>query len=213
MDPSLSLNVFSCVESRNLFKIIICFLFSDISESIRNLRVEITCRNDKRKTQKKVQFNTRNNNSICDMRIQVDKEKAGFPHPHNKNGQDRNLTIGFNGSECESNFKKNGCGMLVEKPLDRPSLSKEQTRKIVVSLEYNKSRRDIQYYEEELNSKAKVTHRIQNSLQVFPYILPNNCIHIKIGISYQWFFVSQCRYFLELHKQEKMFPQCNTTSN
>ncbi|XP_052717759.1 mRNA export factor GLE1-like [Crassostrea angulata] len=129
---------------------------SDISESIRNLRVEVTCRNDKRKTQKKVQFTTRNNSLVHDMRIQVDKEKAGFPDPHNKNGHDRNLKISFNGSGGEANFKKNGCGMLIEKPLDRPSLSKEQTRKIVVSPEYNKSRRDIQFYEEELNSKAKM---------------------------------------------------------
>lgn len=129
---------------------------SDISESIRNLRVEV--RNDRKnfKTQKKVQFNTRNNNSVCDMRIQVDKEKAGFPHPHNKNGHDRKLKVSFNGSGCEANFKKNGCGMLVEKPLDGPSLSKEQSMKIVVSPEYNKSRRDIQFYEEELNSKAKM---------------------------------------------------------
>lgn len=179
---------FSCVESRKSFKIFIFFLYSDISESIRNLRVEV--RNDRKnfKTQKKVQFNTRNNNSVCDMRIQVDKEKAGFPHPHNKNGHDRKLKVSFNGIGCEANFKKNGCGMLVEKPLDGPSLSKEQSMKIVVSPEYNKSRRDIQFYEEELNSKAKVTHRIQNSLQVFSYILHNNCIHIKIGISYQWFF-------------------------
>lgn len=129
---------------------------SDISESIRNLRVEVTCRNDKRKTQKKVQFTTRNNSLVHDMRIQVDKEKAGFPDPHNKNGHDRNLKISFNGSGGEANFKKNGCGMLIEKPLDRPSLSKEQTRKIVVSPEYNKSRRDIQFYEEELNSKSKM---------------------------------------------------------
>lgn len=129
---------------------------SDISESIRNLRVEVTCRNDKRKTLKKVQFTTRNNSLVHDMRIQVDKEKAGFPDPHNKNGHDRNLKISFNGSGGEANFKKNGCGMLIEKPLDRPSLSKEQTRKIVVSPEYNKSRRDIQFYEEELNSKSKM---------------------------------------------------------
>lgn len=115
----------------------------------------------------KVQFTTRNNSLVHDMRIQVDKEKAGFPDPHNKNGHDKNLKISFNGSGGEANFKKNGCGMLIEKPLDRPSLSKEQTRKIVVSPEYNKSRRDIQFYEEELNSKSKVTHRIQNSLQYY----------------------------------------------
>lgn len=122
---------------------------SDISESIRDLRVEV--RNDKRKIQKKVQFNTGHKNSI-----QVGKEKAEFPHPHSKNGQDWNLTISLDVSPCEANFKKNECGMLVEKPLDRPSLSKEQSRVIVVSPEYNKSRRDIHYYEEELNSKAKI---------------------------------------------------------
>ncbi|XP_062587999.1 mRNA export factor GLE1-like [Saccostrea cucullata] len=124
---------------------------SDISESIRNLKVQI--KNKVRKPNKaKVQFTTKNHPSVSDMTIQVSNRRSDPTYADTKRNAGQ-IKVSFSNDLCKDNHKKKG--RLTEKPLDLPSVDKAASEKFIVSPEYNRSRRGIQDYEEERIKESK----------------------------------------------------------
>ncbi|XP_061189883.1 mRNA export factor GLE1-like [Saccostrea echinata] len=124
---------------------------SEMSESFRNLKVQI--QNKVKKPNKaKVQFTTENHHPVSDMTIQVSNKRAD-PMYGDTNRNAGKIKISFRNDLCKDNHKKKG--RLTEKPLDLPCVDKAASEKILVSPEYNKSRRGIQDYEEERIKESK----------------------------------------------------------
>lgn len=136
---------------------LIFFHYSDISDCIRNLHVEV--KNNTRKTQKmKVHFDNENSNCSTDFKIKICNKQAGprLMHGDLGTGLSNGMQIRIKNDFYDAEDKRKAKGSLREKPLDLPEFEKPQSQRIVVSPEYNKSRLDIQDYEKELNHKAQV---------------------------------------------------------
>lgn len=141
-----------------------CFFnFSDTFENFKNVKVEIKnwnvnsndkeAENSHKKGNTKLQFNTDQANHGRRTTVHVLNKGAGVSSVITKKSLG-NVRVSFNNDLCNTYHKKKG--HLVEKSLNHPSPDTTQSLRITVSSKYNKSRRDIEDYVEDLTNKTAV---------------------------------------------------------